>query len=181
METTRAEKNDMLKRFDRMAWSIAWRCGSKKDDDIEEVHNSCLMAMSRAIDAFVPTAGSTIEGLAFRYAEQARRNWYKMNVSPEYGGKQRRMENSGIPLDEELASALECGEDSLSALSLSVVFDRALRDGVINKRMHTIFLHRITGLLRRDIGEILGVGECRIGQLEREGIRRIRESYEGKL
>ena len=178
METTKEEKNRLLMQMDRIAWGSAHRCGSKNTEDINDVHNQCLMAISRSIDDFDETMGATMSGLAFRYSEQTRRNWYKMNVSDRFAGKQRRMENSGCELLEDLAGD---EKDELSALSLSIIFDRALRDGIINKRKNDIFVYRLSGLSREAIGEKIGLKESRVGQIERDGIRRIREAYEGKL
>ena len=178
METTKEEKNRLLIQLDKMAWGAAHRCGSKNTEDINDVHNQCLMSISRSIDDFDETMGATMSGLAFRYSEQTRRNWYKMNVSDRFAGKQRRMENSVSELNEELTA--DTG-DSLSALSLSIVFDRAEIEGIITKRMYDIFVYRLSGLSREAIGEKIGLKESRVGQIERDGIRRIREAYEGKL
>ena len=178
METTKEEKNRLLTQFDKIAWGSAHRCGSKNASDIEEVHNNCLMAISRAIDDFDETRSASITGFSFYYSEQARRNWYKMNVSKRFAGKQRKMENSVSELNEELTA--DTG-DSLSALSLSIVFDRAEIEGIITKRMYDIFVYRLSGLSREAIGEKIGLKESRVGQIERDGIRRIREAYEGKL
>lgn len=178
MQTTKEERNRLLMQMDKIAWGAAHRCGSRNTEDINDVHNLCLFAINRAIDAFDETMGATLSGLAFRYSEQARRNWYKMNISERFAGKQRKMENSGCELLEDLAGD---NEDPLSALSLSMVFDRALRDCVIDSRMSDIFVYRLSGLSRVAIGEIMGYTEDWIGKLEREGIKKIRKAYEGKL
>ena len=178
METTKEEKNRLLTQFDKMAWGAAHRCGSKNTEDINDVHNLCLMAISRAIDAFDDRLGATISGLAFRYSEQARSNWYKVHISKRFIGKQIAIDTSGGELNEDILSS---EDDSLSALALSIVFDRALNDGIITERMHRLFVYRLSGLSRIHIGEELGIKECRVGQIEREGIKKIREAYGDKL
>lgn len=177
METTRQEKNRLLLHFDKMAWSIANRCGSKNEADIDEVHNTCLFAISRAIDAWDESFSATLSGYAFRYAEKARLSWYKMNMSQKYC-RQRVFENSGCELNEEIATE---DEKEIYSIALGVILDRALTDGVINKNVYRILRFRSTGLNRVSVAEKMGCTEDWIGKSERKGIKKIRETYAGRL
>lgn len=174
MTTTPREKNRLIAGYHRAISYITMMAQEvMSPEDYEELVSDCMMSASRAIDAYDPERGTSMDTLVWRYIRGTMSNSYRTAIS-----QARKMErrNLSIQTFTDAEAVPDSPAPDIADEADYIVWRDSILATIKNPRQRLVLENTLDGLTFAETGRRLGVSREAVRQIHNRGVHVVRQA-----